>query len=69
MNVASVNVARPFPLIVPQGGRAANHEVTALCFMALDDDVPTNALNALRSLSSLKVGYVRFVQLRALMSV
>jgi D-3-phosphoglycerate dehydrogenase / 2-oxoglutarate reductase len=43
-NVASVNVAR-----MNQG----NSKPMALCFMALDDNIPTNSLNALKSLSSL----------------
>eukprot|EP01041_Mallomonas_annulata_P002832 gene2832-5566_t len=40
VNVASLNVARG--------------DKKALCFMALDDDIPTNAMNALKSLSSLE---------------
>lgn len=47
VNVASVNVARSQ---VEKEGELP----TALCFMALDDDVPTNAMKALNSLSSLK---------------
>ena len=51
VNVASVNVAR-------QKGQNA----PALCFMALDDDVPTNAMKALKSLPSLQ--HVAKIQLR-----
>lgn len=45
VNIASLNVARN------KDPKAAGTQ--ALCFMALDDDVPTNAMNALRSLTSL----------------
>jgi hypothetical protein len=49
--VANVNVARQ------KGPKSP-----ALCFMALDDDVPTNAMKALKSLSSLQ--HVSKIQLR-----
>lgn len=53
-NVASVHVARLKKTgdIIP----------AALCFMALDDNIPTNSLNAMKSLSSLSK--VAKVQLR-----
>lgn len=55
VNVANVNVAR-------QKSAAGTPAGPALCFMALDDDVPTNAMNALKSLSSLQ--HVAKIQLR-----
>ena len=54
INVGNVNVAR--------SKTAAPGQSRALCFMALDDDVPTNAMNALRSLPSLH--HVAKIQLR-----
>lgn len=55
VNVANVNVARQK---VSPGGAP----LPALCFMALDDDVPTNAMNALQSLPFLH--HVAKIQLR-----
>ena len=42
-NVASLHVAR----------LSSNKNPTALCFMSLDDNIPTNYLNSLKSLSAL----------------
>jgi hypothetical protein len=58
VNIASMNVARSGKKVTTaaaagavDGGAA---EVSmALCFMALDDDVPTTALSSLQSLSFL----------------
>ena len=52
MNIASMNVARA--LVSPSTPEGAPTSGMALCFMALDDDVSTNAMNSLLSLSFLK---------------
>ena len=54
VNVASLNVARIREPLAASDASAKNEVVKALCFMSLDDDVPTNAMNALRSLSTLR---------------
>ncbi len=46
VNVASINVARPKV--------AEDVKTSALCFMSLDEDIPTNALNLLKKLPSLQ---------------
>ena len=45
VNVANMTVAR--------GPDGPNNEVMARCFMALDDDVSTNAITSIRSLEIL----------------
>jgi D-3-phosphoglycerate dehydrogenase len=52
VNVANVNVVR----------QKASGDSPSICFMALDDDVPNNAMKALKSLSSLQ--HVAKIQLR-----
>jgi len=66
VNIASMNVARaalPPPLSPPAPSSSSPSSSTdslaptggmALCFMALDDDVSTNAMNSLLSLSFLQ---------------
>jgi hypothetical protein len=49
INVASVNVAR-----VTTNGSLSSDSIPALCFMALDDDIPEPALAQLQASSSLK---------------
>lgn len=49
VNVANVNVAR-----LSEGVDTKGHTPQALCFMALDDDVPSNAMRALQALPSLR---------------
>jgi hypothetical protein len=49
VNIASMNVARPVKNVTREG----EDKMLALCFMALDDDLSTNALNSLQSLSFL----------------
>jgi prephenate dehydratase len=46
INIASLNVARAVKSFTKDGSDA----MLALCFMALDDDLSTNALNSLKSL-------------------
>lgn len=45
VNIASLNVAR-----CPSGQQQQQQQPLALCFMALDEDISTNALNSLKSL-------------------
>jgi len=52
VNVASLNVSRK--VTGPAVGSESASNTKALCFMSLDDDVPTNALNSLKSLASLQ---------------
>lgn len=49
INVANVTVARS------SAGVSAGQPAQALCFMALDDDVPTSALNTLKKLPGLEM--------------
>jgi hypothetical protein len=49
VNIASLNVARPIKSITKHG----EDKMLALCFMALDDDIPTNAMQTLDSLGFL----------------
>lgn len=49
VNIASLNVARPVKSVTKQG----EDKMLALCFMALDDDISTNAMQTLESLSFL----------------
>lgn len=55
VNIASMNVARSIkPTSSSASATGAAEEVPmALCFMALDDDVSTNAMSALLSLNFL----------------
>jgi hypothetical protein len=46
VNVASLNSTRPT--------QTAGSDGLALTFMALDDDLPTNAMTAIKSLSKIK---------------
>lgn len=60
VNIASMHVARPstqqgLSQVTLSGGQPSSQQPVpmALCFMALDDDVPTTALSSLKTLSFL----------------
>lgn len=55
INVANVTVARSSPASSLAAASPPGEAARALCFMALDDDVPTNALNALKRLPGLEM--------------
>lgn len=50
VNIASLNVARP----VRSPTKAEEDKMHSMCFMALDDDIPTNAMQSLESLNFLQ---------------
>lgn len=54
VNIASMHVARPPTTATQLPTTAAAPAPMALCFMALDDDVPASALDSLRALPFLR---------------